>query len=171
MIKEVLRRFPYSAIAFTLALLVWVAAVFWHINVFNLPGVDVIGIEQTEIGEVLIAFLLVIPAFVTDRVVAKQRRQETQLHAEQLRVLQVTMRTVQDVVNNNLNQLQLLRMEADGHVSDATLTLFDDTIRDTAAQLTAIGDMQSFAEKPMASGVGLDVHHPRVSVGSPAERH
>jgi hypothetical protein len=36
-----------------------------------------------------------------------------------LRNVGMTMRTVQDVVNNNLNQLQLLRMEADGHVTTA----------------------------------------------------
>jgi len=44
------------------------------------------------------------------------------------------MRTVQDIVNNNLNQLQLLRMEADGHVPDETLRLFDESIQDTATQ-------------------------------------
>jgi hypothetical protein len=67
------------------------------------------------------------------------------------------MRTVQDIVNNNLNQLQLLRLEAEGHVSDGTLRLFDETIQNTAAELTALGDMKAFAEKPMASGPGLDV--------------
>jgi len=67
------------------------------------------------------------------------------------------MRTVQDIVNNNLNQLQLLRMEADGHVPDETLRLFDESIQDTATQLTTLATMEVFAEKRMASGLGLDV--------------
>jgi hypothetical protein len=66
------------------------------------------------------------------------------------------MRTVQDIVNNNLNQLQMLRLEADGRVSNDTLVLFDKTIQDTAAKLTALGDMKVFAETPMESGPGLD---------------
>jgi hypothetical protein len=70
----------------------------------------------------------------------------------------VTMRTVQDIVNNNLNQLQLLRLEADGHVSDETLRLFDATIVDTAAQLTALGNLELYAEKPMESGPGVDLN-------------
>jgi hypothetical protein len=42
-------------------------------------------------------------------------------------------------------------------VAEDTLRLFDATIWDTAAQLTALGNMQVFAEKPMASGSWLDV--------------
>ena len=149
--RHLFRRFPSTSVALALALIVLVAATIWRINVFELPGVNIIGIEQNEIGEIAIAFLLVIPAFFIDRAVARLSMHEAQLQAEQLRVLRVTMRTVQDIVNNNLNQLQLLR------VQEETLTLFDETIHDTAAQLTALGNMEVFAEKPMASGPGLDV--------------
>src|SRR5213594_516322 len=107
--RHLFRRFPSTSVALALALIVLVAATIWRINVFELPGVNIIGIEQNEIGEIAIAFLLVIPAFFIDRAVARLRMHEAQLQAEQLRVLRVTMRTVQDIVNNNLNQLQLLR--------------------------------------------------------------
>ena len=66
-----------------------------------------IGIEPNESDAIVIAFLLVIPAFFVDRAVARQREHEAQLQAEQLRVLRVTRRTVQDIVNNDLNQRQL----------------------------------------------------------------
>jgi hypothetical protein len=56
-----------------------------------------------------------------------------------------------------LNQLQLLRFEADGHVPNETLTHFDATIRDTVARLMTLGNMEVFAEKPMEAGPGLDV--------------
>jgi hypothetical protein len=152
-----LRRPPYTSVALALAVLVLVLGVVWHINVFSVPGAGIVGLEETEIGEIGIAFLLVMPAFFVDRVVSRQRRHEAQLQAEQLRVLRVTMRTVQDIVNNSLNQLQLLRIEAEGIVPDDTLTLFDQTIRNTTAQLTALGNMDAFAEKSMASGSWLDV--------------
>jgi hypothetical protein len=155
--ENVLRRFPFTFAALTLALLVLIAAVFWDIDLFSLPGVAVLGIDQGETDEIAVAFILVIPAFFIDRAVSRQRTHEAQILAEQLRVLRVTMRTVQDIVNNNLNQLQLLRLEAEGHVPEHTLTLFDQTIRDTAAELTALANMEVFAEKPMASGPGLDV--------------
>ena len=154
--RQSLRPFPYTLVALALALMVLVAASLWKIDVFEMPGLNIVGIEHSEIGQIIIAFLLIIPALFIDRVVSRQRMHEAQIRAEQLRVLHVTIRTVQDIVNNNLNQLQLLRFEAEGHVPAETLTLFDATILDTAAQLTALGNMKVFAEKPMAAGSGLD---------------
>jgi PAS domain S-box-containing protein len=280
----VLRQFPNTATTLALAVLVTIAAVFWGIDVFELPWFNIVAIEHSEAGEIAIAFLLIVPAFLIDRVMGRLRTNETQrvrfalaaarmgvwewdlrsdvvtwsdttalafglsreqapksgreffalvhpddrqalteasqrairertdldaefraisddgvvrwVHAhgrvayevdgrptrilgvnidisqrksledqlleadrqaDRLRVLQMTMRTVQDIVNNNLNQLQMLRLEADGYVSSDTLKHFDKTIQDTAVQLTALGNMTVFAETPMASGPGLDV--------------
>ena len=80
---------------------------------------------------------------------------EALLQAERLRVVQVTMRTVQDVVNNCLNQLQLLRISAEGHVPEESLQLFDAAIHDASAKLRAIADVKTFAERRMAVGPGL----------------
>ena len=78
------------------------------------------------------------------------------LKAEQLRVVHVTMRTVQDIVNNCLNQLQLLRLDAEGHVSEESLALFDAAIQETSEKLKALGDLEAFAEKKMEIGSFLD---------------
>jgi hypothetical protein len=82
---------------------------------------------------------------------------EANIRSEQLRVVHVTMRTVQDIVNNALTQLQLLRMDAEDHVAQETLTLFDQAIDETSSKLKALGDLGAFAEKQMAVGMGLDV--------------
>ena len=81
---------------------------------------------------------------------------ESLLLAERLRVVQVTMRTVQDVVNNCLNQLQVLRISAEGHVPQESLHLFDEAIHDASAKLRAMADVKTFTEKRMAIGPGLD---------------
>jgi signal transduction protein with GAF and PtsI domain len=81
---------------------------------------------------------------------------EAQRQAERLRVVHVTMRTVQDIVNNCLNQLQILRLDAEGHVPEESLALFDQAIHSAAAQLKALGDMEEFTEKRMEIGMGLD---------------
>ena len=85
-----------------------------------------------------------------------ERRHALELQREQLRVVHVTMRTVHDIFNNCLNQLQLLRMDAEGRVPKESLDLFDSAIRDAAVRLKALGDMPAFAETPMAIGPGLD---------------
>jgi len=89
-----------------------------------------------------------------------ERRHAVEMQAEQLRVVHVTMRTVHDIVNNCLNQLQLLRISAEGHVPDESLQLFDAAIRDASAKLRAIADVKTFTEKRMAVGQGLDFERP-----------
>jgi signal transduction protein with GAF and PtsI domain len=81
---------------------------------------------------------------------------EAQLQAERLRVVHMTMRTVQDIVNNCLNQLQLLRFDAEGHVPQESLMLFDHAIETAARKLRALGNLQVFAEHPMEVGPGVD---------------
>ncbi len=80
---------------------------------------------------------------------------ESQLQGEGLRVVRVTLRTVQDIVNNCLNQLQLLRLAAESLVPDESLILFDEAIQDASEKLRALGNMEVFAEKPMAAGKGM----------------
>jgi hypothetical protein len=176
-----LYRFPYSVVA--LALLVLAGAVFFHINVFTFPVVDVIGIERSEVGQILIAFLFTVPAFFVDRVVARQRSHEQQLRAEQLRVLRMTMRTVQDIVGNALMSLYMFRAEAEPSVSHQSLALFDHIIADTAERLKKIGDLETVAETRMSAGMGIEYQSsPQVyglrfpcqgepaSAGEPSER-
>ncbi len=82
---------------------------------------------------------------------------EAQLQSERLRVVHMTVRTVQDIVNNCLNQLQLLRLDAEGHVPDESLALFDDAISTASSQLRALGALEVFAERPMEIGTGLEL--------------
>jgi hypothetical protein len=109
------------------------------------------------------AFVLVIVAQVVDsiRAARKEKREakrQAEIQAEQVRVVHVTMRTVQDIVNNCLNQLQLFRMDAEGIVPDESLRLFDKAIQETSAKLKTLGDMDVFVEKQMAVGSALDVN-------------
>lgn len=80
---------------------------------------------------------------------------EAHLQAERLRVVRLTMNTVHDIVNNCLNQLQLLRLEAEGKVPEASLRQFDATIQDASAKLKALGDITVFTEKTMVVGGGV----------------
>jgi hypothetical protein len=54
------RRHCAGDAVLALALMLLVAAVFWDITAFDLPGVGIIGIEPNETDAIVIAFLLVI---------------------------------------------------------------------------------------------------------------
>jgi hypothetical protein len=149
-------RFPSTSVALPLAFLVLAAAVFADISSFDLPGIAVIGIEPNETDVVVLAFLLVVPSFLIDRAVTRQRAYQSQLQAEQLRVLHMTMRTVQDIVGNALMSMYLFRAEAEPNVSLSALAQFDHIISDTAERLKAISDLKIVSETRMSAGMGIE---------------
>jgi hypothetical protein len=86
----------------------------------------------------------------------RRRRRQTELAAQRLRVLKATMRTVQDIVNNLLNNIQLFRMDAEGALPEETLKQLDAVVEEAASQIRALGNLDEVKEKQMALGVGID---------------
>src|SRR5947207_10131730 len=89
---------------------------------------------------------------------AAKRRRDIEISEQRLRVLKATMRTVQDIVNNSLTNLQLFRIEAEGLLPRESLAAFDRIVAETSLDLKDLGDLTSTPETKMAMGVGIDFH-------------
>jgi hypothetical protein len=151
-----MHRFPLTTAALALAVGVLLVALIGHVNLIAMPARFLDRIEQSEIDDIVTAVALVLVALTADGIGAARRaRRARRLENERVRVVKVTMRTVQDIVNNCLNELQLLRFEAEGHVAPETLAQFDVTISQTAAKLTALGDLEAYTEHQLVVGMGL----------------
>ena len=89
---------------------------------------------------------------------AELSRQKIEVREARLRVLRATMRTVHDIVNNFLANVQLFQLEAEekNALEPESLALMDSIIQDTATKLKKLGDLDSTPEKQMASGIGID---------------
>ena len=156
--RNKLLRFPFTCATVLFAVIVVLAALIGDVNLIEMPITIMVRIEQHEVDDIFTVLVLVIVAQVVDNLrSARREKREAKRQQEQLRVVHVTMRTVQDIVNNGLNQLQLLRVDAEGLVSEESLVLFDKTIQETSAKLKALGNLEVFVEKQMAVGSGLDV--------------
>jgi hypothetical protein len=66
------------------------------------------------------------------------------------------MRTVQNIVNNLLNGLQLVHLEANGPVPAETRAQVGRAIQEAAVKLKALGDLETITEKEMSIGLGID---------------
>ncbi len=88
----------------------------------------------------------------------KLREKQLEVQEERLKVLHATMRTVQDIVNNCLNGLQLFRFEAEETkaLNPESIALMDSVINETSNKLRCLGNLDSTPEKKMAAGVGID---------------
>jgi PAS domain S-box-containing protein len=97
------------------------------------------------------------------REIAERKRAEAELqHAndeiqlQRLRVFRATMRTVQDIVNNLLNGLQLVHIEAEGQLPPEMQALIDQVIQEAAVKLKSLGDLETVEEKEMVMGQGIE---------------
>lgn len=93
---------------------------------------------------------------ITRRKLLEEQLRQAQLQVERLNVLKATMLTVQGIVSNALMSLQLFRLDAEQHVSSASLEQFDSIIHDTASKLKALGSLDRVVETKMAMGTGID---------------
>jgi hypothetical protein len=156
-----LRSHLFVCIAILLAVSILAGSWFSNVDLFDTGLREILRIENNEWDEVASAFVLIVVGLVIDQLRERQvARRRAEIEEQRLRVLKATMRTVQDIVNNFLNNMQLFRMEAeDGPLSVESLKLFDDLINETAEKLKALGDSESVVEYKMASGIGIVPHN------------
>ena len=156
-----LRSHLFVCIAILLAVSILAGSWFSNLDLFDTALREILRIENNELDEFASAFVLIVVGLVIDQLRERRvARRRAEIEEQRLRVLKATMRTVQDIVNNFLNNMQLFRMEAeDGPLSVESLKLFDDLINETAEKLKALGDSESVVECKMASGIGIVPHN------------
>ena len=84
--------------------------------------------------------------------ISERRQAQREIDAQRLKVLKATMRTVQDIVGNFLNNVQLFQIEAEGKLPPESLAELEALARETAGRLTALGNLEEVQEVPLAIG-------------------
>ena len=74
----------------------------------------------------------------------ERRTKELELREARLQTLEATMYTVQHIVNNFLNRLQLigLEIEDDGKLSESTIERLEADIAEVSKQMTELGEIR-----------------------------
>ena len=90
------------------------------------------------------------------RAEAEHKQFNDEIQLQRLRVFKATMRTVQDIVNNLLNGLQLAHLEDEGQPAGEAQALVDQMIQEATTKLKMLGDLEVIIEKEMVVGLGID---------------
>ena len=77
------------------------------------------------------------------------------IEKEKLKTLQATMRSVQDIVGNALNHLELVRVQAEeyGTLPQQSIDEIDQIIDETSNKLSKLANMKRIRKKSLSSGV------------------
>jgi len=91
-----------------------------------------------------------------------QSIKEVEIREEKLRVLKATMRTVQDITGNFLNNLHYFKFEIETNktLSPESVKKLDALIQDTSLRIDKLGSLDEIREKRMAGNrIGIDYEH------------
>jgi hypothetical protein len=87
---------------------------------------------------------------------AELKRLHDDMELQRLRVFKATMRTVQGIVNDLLNSLHLVHVEAESELPAGMLTMVDRIIQEASMKLKRLADLEKVTEKDMVMGPGID---------------
>jgi hypothetical protein len=86
----------------------------------------------------------------------ERKRLHDEVEFQRLRVFKATMRTVQGIVNDLLNSLHLVHVEAESELPAGMLAVVDRIIQEASMKLKTLGDLETIAERDMVMGPGID---------------
>ena len=150
-------RFLFTYVTIALAGAILALDFFAGINLFHAASHLFERIARNHLDALITAVLVIAAGLFTDVFLAGQKaKREAEIQAQRLSVLKAAMRTVQEIVNNAFNELQLFRLDAEGLLPQESLKLFDGVIRGTAAKLRVLADLESTPETITPFGPRID---------------
>lgn len=155
--QPLLRRL--GALRWTLAcsllgLAVWFVSLLTDLDLFEQLFRFVASLERVEADEVFFLLVLLALGASADALLYRQRHRDLlELRAQKLRTLKATMRTVQDIHGNFLNQVAffLFELEEAGQ-GGAHLEDMKQAVRQVDARLRALADLKDTPERLLTHG-------------------
>lgn len=151
---RILTNMRVTILAAVLALGLILGARHMDVDLIQVNAKILYGIEQNEVDDIVGGLAFVFIGLVIDRARWRARHQR-EIEAQKLQTLQATMRTVNDIVNNFLNNLLLFEMKVKDVAPPHSLDELEALTFETFEKLKALGNVPIVIEKPLAIGAGI----------------
>jgi len=149
---KIFHRHPFVALSIGLDALYSSFAMAEQSRLHEALSPELVPLESSNIDEIVfLIFILGAGLCIDEFVNYIRRRYQRALYQVRIDAIHCAMMTVNHVVNNGLNTLLLIHMEAkkDQALSPETLTVFEDIIEGTAAQLRQIDALEIIEERTL----------------------
>jgi len=160
MIKNI-KKYRFTLISSLIVFILFAMTKVLNFDLFEKVLIFLKRIENYEADELLMYSFLLLFGIITDLLRVKASTNRTiEIQNQRLQTMQATMVTVQDIVGNALNGLQILRLrsKAGNGFSKEDLKEFDRLIYDTADKINRLRNTDSVTFKKVADDIiALDV--------------
>lgn len=145
-------RFNFFTLSLIGSIAFWFIESLIHFYIFGESSLELIPHDANEFWmRSLVCVLMIVVGFLAERHV----RIREEVHAEKLRTLKATVNTVQDLVGNSLNSLQLICIELEsGKVPDErSLQQIQKMVTESTTKLKKLSEITEVIEVEKASGL------------------
>jgi len=160
MVKTI-KKYRFTFISSLIASLLFAMAHALNFDLFENILIFLDKVESYEADELLIYSFLLLLGLIVDLLRGKASTNRIiEIQNQRMQTMQATMVTVQDIVGNALNGLQILRLKSkeENGFSKEELKEFDKLIHDTAEKINRIRNTDSVSFKEVADGIiALDI--------------
>ncbi|MCW3788795.1 hypothetical protein [Plebeiibacterium sediminum] len=138
-------KFKYSLLSITIWLTLYFLCYIYNCDIFEKIITILENAENYEIDELILYGLILIAGIFIDllREITKIKTQE-KIQKQRLQTMQATLSTVQDIVGNSFNGLQLIKVKIDmgEKLTKEDLQSFDQIIFDTSGKIAALRNLE-----------------------------
>lgn len=153
-LRKIIRHYPLIWITALIGAVFFTLRIYLGIDLFAELLESLSGSRYLEADEFFILAVLGAMAWAVDQTRnVRRQRSKSALRAGRIQAMHSTMATVHDIVNNALNNLLLIQLEAERGepLKPETLALFEKLISDTAERLREIDALESLAERSLGN--------------------
>lgn len=164
-LKTIGRRYPVFIAVLTLCALYLLSDPFENYQVFDGVLELLSEFEMAKAHELIfLALVLILGVAIDQTRNAVRYRSQRRLDGARHQVVKTTMATVQDIVNNALNNLIFIHIEAEKSqaLSQESLQTFEHIISETAEKLREINELEIVEERNLGNQIrSLDLNTDR----------
>lgn len=146
-------RHVFQLMGIVVSVAMWLIESVLHYAVFD-DG-DVFELIPTDVNEFWTRSTICLFVVVAGFLVQRHVNVIVGIEEEKLKTLQATMRSVQDIVGNALNHLELVRIQAEefGTLPQQSIDEIDQIIDETSNKLSKLANMKRIRKRSLSSGV------------------
>lgn len=168
-------KFPASCTTGIIAIGLLISSLIFKVDFFEHILAFLQRSEHIEADEIVLAIIIFLLGISIDLNTQRKKQQiKLMLEYERLHTFKTTVRTVQDLVGNFLNNLLFYKMQLDqsGVLDDHALKEINQLIHATAKKLQRLGEINTVIEKEIVEGIFvIDMDQKNNTVSSQTKPH
>ncbi len=156
--NKYIRRYTLTAMGLFLVLFFFLESRILHYDLYKelIRFLNSTQFVQTE--EIIFSIGLIGTFFIIDQFrMIRRRKHKRDMDLERLAVVRSTIATVHDAINNSLNSMLLVKMEAEkgDPLSTETLSLFGNLIDNMAADMRSMNELEIVSKRTLSDGLSV----------------